>query len=62
MKYIVYVIGWGYYEGRNHKYADLFNVTAKEFAKRFDSLEEAEKVAEALRKGGYIVEIEQIQN
>lgn len=62
MKYIVHVSGWGYYEGRNYKYADLFNVTAKRLAKRFDSLEEAEKVAEALRKGGYIVEIEPLQN
>ena len=60
MKYIIHIIGWGYYGGRNHKYADIFIVTAKELAKKFDTLEEAEKVAQARRAGGYEVEIEEI--
>ena len=60
MKYIIHIIGWGYYAGRNEKYADMFNISSKKFAKRFYSIEEAEKVAEARRKGGYMVEIERI--
>lgn len=60
MKYIIFVSGWGYYGGRNEKYADIFNIVPKRLAMKFDSIEEAVKVAEARRKGGYIAVIEQI--
>lgn len=60
MKYIIHIDGLGYYAGRNKKYADIFNITIKEFAKKFDTIEEAEKVAQVLKADGYDVEIEPI--
>lgn len=60
MKYIVHIEGWGYYGGRNVKYADMFAIVPKNLAKKFDSIEEAEKIAKLRRTGGYIAEIEQV--
>lgn len=59
MDYIILVEGWGYYAGHSKKYADRFYITCRSIAKTFNEKEEAERIAEALKNGGYEVEIEQ---
>ena len=44
MKYILYRHPFGYYEGRNKKYSELYDFTSKEFAKRFDDKESTQKI------------------
>ena len=57
MKYIIRVMPYGWYTGRSEKYYDMFQCSAKEFAKEFDSKEEAERIANPLIKVGYNVTI-----
>ena len=56
IEYLVYISGWGYYGGPNHKYWDMWNITSYEFAKRL-TIKEAERVKDWLVSGGYDVEI-----
>lgn len=60
-EYVVYVKKYGYYEGRNDKYADMFNVNVRKFAKRM-SYEQAEKIKNSITKGGYEAEIDEVEN
>lgn len=61
MKYIIRVMPYGWYTGRSKKYHDMFQCSAKEFAKKFDSKEEAERIANPLLKVGYDVTIVEIE-
>ena len=66
MKYILYRHPFGYYEGRNKKYSELYNFTSKEFAKRFDDKESAQKIADLFVQADinnlYDFEIEEIED
>ena len=66
MKYILYKHPFGYYEGRNKKYPELHDFTSKEFAKRFDDKESAQKVVDLLVQADinnlYDFEIEGIED
>lgn len=46
-----------YYGGINEKYCDIFNITIKKYAKAFNSLETAQKIAERLNRAGYAFEV-----
>lgn len=59
--YILHIKGWGYYGGRNEKYYDIINVLPKEYAKRFERLEDAEKAKKFLEDGEYEVSVEEVE-
>ena len=48
-KYIIYA-KMGYYAGRNHKYDDMINISAKRYAYTFDDKESAYAKAEYLQR------------
>ena len=60
MRYIIRVMPYGWYTGRSEKYSDMFQCSAKEFAMKFDSKEDAERIANPLIKVGYDVTIVEI--
>lgn len=47
------LVSTGFYGGPNKKYYDLINITIDEYAKKFQSYEEAAEVAARLNKVGY---------
>ena len=65
MKYILYRHPFGYYEGRNKKYSELYDFTSKEFAKRFGDKESAQKIIDLFVQADinnlYDFEIEEIE-
>lgn len=50
-----------YYGGRNEKYSDMINITIKDCAKRFNSKEGAQEVADRLKKAGYKFEVLEVE-
>ena len=58
-KFILYVKEYGYY-APNLKYADMWNITRKESARKL-SLGQAIKVKRWLTNGGYEVNIEGVE-
>ena len=59
-RYVLNIEGLGYYKGPSTKYQGMFNTTSKELAKKYETIEEAEKIANIGRKDGYIITIEKI--
>lgn len=60
MKYIIRVMPYGYYTGQSEKYYDMFQCSARKFAMKFDTKEDAEKIAKPLQRVGYDVTIEEL--
>lgn len=60
MKFIIRVWPYGWYTGLSKKYHDMFQCSAREFAKKFDTREDAEKIAKPLQRVGYDVEIVEV--